>query len=350
MERKYDIKLDYLQYLKIIIKENGLFDYNDDLVVIDKLSNILNGLFSEDINKEISLGNKLNENWQDLVYYKQFYPFIRQIIKNSILDGENKIEYRQTKISDEEAVNLIEEFFRKQNSSYQQRIDDFLEDANEHIKFIPPTSHTDGLTFFIRATGDYFCIVPNYPNISKVAILAHETTHVLDWFNNEDFLGQFLISETHSLLMEMLACDFYQEKFKIDEEGQKRKRELHNLIKADSLTIYELMQIIYIYKKEGEKGLNKIRRIYSSKYLKYITGYSLDDFFKYQIAYLIAIELYTLYQYDKEKALWTIDKIVSMETNETVIDSLERDNIVLGEHFSEYERKLLLKRKKTGLS
>lgn len=342
MEKNYNIDISYIDYLINIISNNGLFEYSSDIDVLNKLKRLLNN--GESILVEDNdLRSRLQENSEYLSLYNRVYPYVRQIIKSSVIDEDDNTIFNKIKLSDNDVIELAQEFFAKQNSSYSQLMRDFLEDASDHLKFIPPTPHTEGESYFIRSTGDCFCIVPNYSNIMKFSIFTHECTHIFDWYINDNFLNNFLIAESHSLLMELLACDYLNNLLNLDKENIKRQLQIHKLIKTDSMNIYEIMQMLYLYKRFGEDGIKKIKRVYSPKYLEYISMYSLDVFFRYQLSYLIAIELYILYQSDKEKTLWLIREIVNKGNFKTIEEVLAKEKIEIGEHFTDYERKLILK-------
>lgn len=344
MEKNYNIEISYLEEINELLKEIGDFQAYSDSFLIERLIDRLSHHYSFS-QEPFSLETQILEDLGDLSFYKPFYPYSRAIISKSIFSGDYTPKYQSVSLSDEETILLAQDFLSKQNSQYRGYMDDFLEDAPEHVQFIEPNSHTDGETTFLKSTGDFFSVVPNYGNITKATILTHEVTHIFDWFKNENFISQFLIHEFHALLMEMLSSDYYNDCLGLEEDNKKRRLTLHSLIQTDSKDIYCRMQILHLYQRFGrEKGMQKIKETFARDYLQYTAQYSLVETFLYQVSYLLAVELYTMYQKDKEKALWIVDQIVSKGTNQNIRKMLDSFDIHLLEHFHEYETGMLLKK------
>lgn len=343
MEKRCNINIEFLLNLKKLILQYNIPSKYVDFKTIDRLISILSG--SKEITDFCSLEESVEDNIEELELYRKYYSFIRQIIKKTKDTFVDDIRYRELGLSDSDVISLNHDFFKSLNGNYSDDFNDLRDDIYDHIEFIKPNSYCEGETFFISSSGDYFCVVPNYRNICKPTILTHEVTHVMDWFNNTSFHENFLISEVHSLVMEMISADYYGKKLGYSEEGEKRRLELHNLIKSDSYNIYDYMQITHLYMKLGrDEWLRAINDKYTSEYLNFLRKYTMSDFFKYQIAYLIAIELYTYYKSDKEKALWIIRQIILNGNDDNIIELLETNSIYIGENLSDYERKLALKK------
>lgn len=344
MGKNYNIDINYLKEIQEMLLQANDFQSYSDTFLVERLIKQLSqhGSFPTE---SYSLDMQILDDLKDLPFYKPFYPYSKAILTQSIFFGAYSPTYQSIPLSDDDAISLVRHFFGSQNKRYQEYMNDFLEEAPDHISFIPPNSHTDGETTFLKSTGDFFSVIPDYSNLTKATILTHEVTHIFDWFQNDHFIMQFLIHEFHALFMEMLSCDYYNDCLGLGEENKKRRLGLHSLIQSDSQDIYYRMQILNLYKKYGkEKGMEIIHKLFSEKYLQYTAQYSLLESFLYQIAYLIAIELYMLYQKDKEKALWIAERIVQTGTNQNIQSLLRTYQIQLLSHFHIYEQSMILKK------
>lgn len=74
-----------------------------------------------------------------------------------------------------------------------------------------------------------------------------------------------------------------------------------------------------------------------------MSNFSLHDLYNYQIPYLIAVELYIIYQKDKDKALNILIKIILHATPYNIFSLLHNNGIILNQHCVKYEKELCFK-------
>lgn len=345
MLKRCDIDANFLTYLIEIIENNGSSRKEIDLFLLNRLLHILNNNSHNRKQNPGDVVRQLEEDAENVSFYKPFYPYVRSFRAR----GENISQpyepmYRSIQLSDTDTVDLIGEFYRDLGEDESSNYEDFLEDAEDHLKFIDTKSDIEGETTFINSTGDFFCLVPDYANLTKATILVHETTHIFDWFRRPDFIEQYLICEFNALFKEMLACDYAAAKLNLEDDNLKRRYYLHSLIKRYADDVYYRTQIIHLFKQDNVlHSMNKLCARFGDAYINYLMQDSLGENYIYQIAYLIAIELYTLYQIDKDKALWIAKRIVEKGNNNNVRRILDSNGIVLNEHSLEYENDLKLK-------
>lgn len=346
MERKYDIDVNFLKDLLDMIAGCVGLDKDIDLFVLRRLIRIL----ENDRRKSSDTDNvvrQLTDDLECLDFYKPYYPFIKTFRNNGIVSSQSyKRELCGVNLSDEQTVSLVRDFYLDNGIISKVDFDDFVDDADGHLKFCDSKLDTEGETTFIRSTGEFFCLVPNRVDIVKATTLVHETTHIFDWYTNPDFIKNYLISEFNALFKELLSADYFARKLNIGEDGIKHRYFLHSVIKRYADDIYYRTQILHMFRKDGYNDSNSmIKRVFGEEYLKYLTEDSIQEDYIYQIAYLIAIELYTLYKEDKDRALGIADYLVENGTNDNFSQILDENGIQLNKHALSYEKGLRLKLK-----
>ncbi len=345
MERKYDIDIQFLNYLKGIISECQTLQKNVDLFLIERLIHILEDAPSCG-NSGVNVERQLSEDLQSVKFYRPYYPFVKTFRSKGMLDDTVYCpRYHEVFISNGDTVSLVHDFYKGFGSLYEDDLKDFMDDLDGHIKFVKPKPEFEGETTFIKSTGDFFCLIPNYSNFTKATIMAHEATHVLDWYRNPDFIKAYLINEVNSLFKEMLASDYFAEQLNLGDDNVKRRYYLHTVIKKYADDIYYRTQILYLFARDSvTHNKRMIYEKFGEDYLKYLTQDSLIENYIYQIAYLIAIELYYIYKMgDRDKALWLANRIVMIGNNDNILDILRSNGIVLNSHSLEYEEDMKLK-------
>lgn len=343
MEKDFDIDIDFLEYLKLIIGELQVSQVEIDTYLLNRLIGLLSGgIVTGD--SPSSIEEQLNDDLKYLSFYKPYYPYVRYFSNRSNIEGDVYTPvYKDIQISDKESVSIVYDFYKKNKLVDKGLLRDFLSDAKDHLKFISPRADTGGETIFIKCTGEWFCLVPDEKNISKVTTLVHETTHIFDWFTNPEFINSYLIKEFNALFREMIASDYFAQVLGLGNDNLKHRYYIHSLIKRYADDVYFRTQILHMLSKSKLPNASaKIYDTFGKGYLAYLTQDTIVDNYVYQIAYLIAIELYTLYQEDNDKALWLADYILCYGDDYNIIDILKRNDIELNKNSLDYEKKLKL--------
>lgn len=348
MRKVYDIKISDL---KLILNTLNLYA-NDSVVTSDIhcLGSYISRLENQFLDQDISLYEKLLDDAGDLHFYKPFYPIFHKFAELGRCQDELSFKnvYTPFYMSDEQAMNDAKEFFQLQDEFFYSQFEEFNDEANNHLKFVDKDADTDGETLMLKSTGDAFVFVPNHSNITKFTILIHELEHCIDFFNNPNFLDDYVIRETSAVFFELLASDFIASKYNLFNDGFQRRSYLHTLIKSQAAILmdkYRLLDLI-----NDKKDLNE-QELFA--YLV-MNNFDIDDIYflseatlmqdnSYQIPYLIAVELYVLYYKNKELALIILQDIILNATQYNILDILSKYGIVLNTNVVQYENDLYKK-------
>lgn len=350
MKKVYDIKTKDLETILSLLKDNMY----DSTVVMDAIrleeyiKRIKNGFRSTE---EVSVIEQLQDDLEYYPFYKPFYPIVENFILNgkSVDELDSTTRYKSILFSDEQVMSDVIEFYGHQGELFYSQVLEFSEEAKDHLKFVKDTVDTDGETLFLKSIGEAFVFSPNYSNITKFTILIHEIQHVIDFYINPNFSEEFIIRETIAMFMEMIAADYISKKYKLYGEGFKRQQYLYAIVKYQSHNIMYKMDILDVTSSHKDLSQNELLEVldnegYEPEDLEFYFEQGITTDYSYQIAYLIAIELYMLYYKDKDLALTICEDIIKNGNSNNIFELLDKYGIKLNNSVIEYENKIYKKR------
>lgn len=350
MKKVYDIKIEDLENILVLLKSNAysMEIYKDIYLLESYLKRLRNNFRSSE---KYNLLDAITDDVAYYEFYKPFYPFVEKFAKSglNVWELDTKEDYSTFFISDEKAMEEAKLFYKKQGTTLYSHFLDFDYEADEHLKFIKPTKETSGESLFLRSVGEGFIFAPNYSNITKFTILIHEIQHVLDFYVNPSFSECFVIRESTSMLMEFLAADYIAKKYNLVDENFKRQWYIHCLSKLQAHDLTYKTEILEIAAKNPELNESELLELlnevgYDKSDVIYYFEQAITSDYSYQIAYLIAIELYYLYYKDKEYTLRIIDDLVKNGNHTNIFEILSKYNIVLNTNMVSHEEKILQKK------
>lgn len=350
MKKVYDIKTRDLESILTLLKEN----IQDSMVLMDVvrleeyIKRIRNGF---KCTESISLIEQMQDDAEHFEFYKPFYPFVESFINTgmSVYDLDSNVRYHSSVMSDEQVMCDVVEFYSHQGSLFYSQILEYQKESTEHLKFVKDTLDTDGETLFLKSIGEAFVFSPNYSNITKFTILVHEVQHVIDFYINPNFSEEFVIRETIAMFMEMIAADYIANKYKLHGEGFKRQQYLHAIVKYQAHNIMykmDALEVIFQNKNRSEEEIIALleKEEFDREDLEFYFEQGITTDYSYQIAYLIAIELYVLYYKNKELVLKICEDIIVNGTSCNIFEILDKYGIQLNSNVINYENKIYKKR------
>lgn len=345
--KSYNIQSSYLNYLLKVLKN---YDYDEtvykDIYTLETLMTKLKNNFCG-INEDFNAIEQLISDTEYFDFYRVFYPFVRELAKTGVYFATAaNVTYKSIYVTNKDTVKEVKSFFKKQGSFFYEALNDYLEDGTNHLKFIKPTLFTEGEMYFLRSTGDTFVISPNHSNITKLTNLSHEFEHVIDAYHNQKFSNNVVIREAPPMFIELIACDYFAKKYNLLKDGDKRKLFIHSLVKNYSYDILEKNQLLYLINKYKDLNYENLLSLLKNKYhfekasLNFWAETSITEDYYYQISYLIAIELYCLYQNNKVLALYILQELIFFGNDDNILDLLSYYNISLNKNLGDYEIRL----------
>ncbi len=349
MAKNYKIRMEYLKQLRDMFE-----NYVDDFMVardylrIDMLIERLEHDFQQEANND-GIVEQLEEDYPYWGDFRKCHPKIKRFYNGGLYFREAVTpNFKEVKLSDEDTVMLTREFFSKQGEFFVKHFDDFLEDdSEEHIDFFEPTKYSSGEMVYMHTTGDKFIFAANYANIVKPTAFAHEAQHVIDNEANPEFFENNVIRESTAMFMELIATDYFNELLGLGNQNLLRQFEILSIVKMDTRDALIRDKMLRIYKKTNHLTpahiYKRLTKRLSKDYVDCMADYSMYQLYNYQISYLIAIELYTLYQVDRDKALNILIDIILNGTPHNIFTLLAKYGISLNKHSHQYEDELCLK-------
>jgi hypothetical protein len=350
MKKVYDIKIKDLENILALLKEN----IHDSTVMMDAIrledyiKRIKSGFKGTDC---ISLFEQIQDDVEFHEFYKPFYPIVERFIftGKTVDELDTEVRYRSILLSDEQVMSDVVEFYGHQGELFYSQVLEFYNESEDHLKFVKDNVDTDGETLFLKSIGEAFVFCPNYSNITKFTILVHEIQHVIDFYINPDFTEEYVIRETIAMFMEMIAADYIAKKYKLFGEGFKRQQYLHSIVKYQSHNVLYKTDALDIASDNRLLGQNELIALlnkegFDKEDLNFYFDQGITTDMAYQIAYLIAIELYTIFYQDKDLAISICEDIIMNGNSNNIFELLEGYGIKLNSNVVEYENKIYKKR------
>jgi len=352
MARNFNIDKNDLYAILDMLK-----DYQDDEDVlidhyrIERIINRFENNFYEET--EGDLIELIEDDLEKYDFFKPFYPLAEKFMQTGVDVDTFHFEpnYTPLDIPDEEAFSIVDDFFKEQGDFFRSTFNEFDEEADDHLEFVEPNCNTECEMVFLKMTGDAFVFCPNYSNFTKITILSHEVEHVIDSFKNSDFFDNLLIRETIAIFIEMLMGDYCAKKYHLLDDHFQRKFMLHIILKRHATIFIDKMDMLNIINSHRNLNENDLFCLldeegFSNDCVAFLMENTISEDFYYILAYLIAIELYFIYQSDRQKALTISEDIIMHGTDDNIFELLNKYDIMINQNVKKYENQLLKKIKK----
>ena len=345
----YNFKINTDKILKEIVKILSMQKkYNDDKLnekdVITMTNLLINLGANVPLEEEMSLKDKLAFDIGLINTYSKSYKIIKYLYNNISTDSYVP-NYITCIISNHDALEEAYCFFSKYGNFFSKPLNSLRKDLFSHLEFSDDAINSES---YFMTNKEAFIIVKNYKNICKFTNLVHELQHYIDNYNNAFFRQNYLIREIAAIFMEILSTDYISRVTNLLNEGNKRKKELHSIISVTAFNLYYKTQLLNIAKRNMYKDATEITKLLKDKLhiteegIDILTRTTLDEDYMYEIAYLIAIELYKVYKEDEEKAIYILKNIIMYGNNDNICDLLNMYGIRICQNVMRYEKKLII--------
>lgn len=350
MASKYNIKVKNLEMLLDII---SAYDGSDEMVDFDivTLTNAINRLKNNfDTSQDIPIADKLARDISLLEEYQECYDYVLDFLSKGLyFERSVNAKYKSIYLKHDDTLDLCMDFYTHQGRFFSEAMEEFYKEKDDHLKFFKPNKFSEGEMVFVQSTGDAFVLSPNYRNFKKATILIHEFEHVVDAYNNPVFYNNMIIREFAAMFMELIGCDFIAKRLSLREDHLIRRFEIHSIVKSAAVYIPTKTEILEFTKGISDESVESVTKKINNKfdvdhdYLNFLLDTHLAQDYYYQISYMIAIELYTIYQIDKDRALYILMDIVVNGDDENIFEYLKKHNIVLNSNLINYENDMCFK-------
>lgn len=297
--------------------------------------------------KNSSLFNKMIDRYNFFVRYYYRIKDISEFLDIVRSYNINRCELPKEIFNDDKIIFLAKEYYDNLNEDYRKDFNRFLANKNGRIEMNNYLNDDEGVTWIIEPIKEYYIEIQKLDNIIDVITMIHEVSHVISFYHNDGLLfkdSNKFIEEIDSTFHELLACDYFAKVYDKEKEAIIIHCNKLNYMKemADNY-----LSLISIGKIISMKELTDIKTTYA--YIRKIIGYQKeeiidiynDDFVKsyhYFTAYLIAVELYQIYQENPEKAFTILNKIINInkENDKEIYDAIHEIGIIENENLLNY--------------
>lgn len=337
-----DIILKKILYILSIQKK-----YNNYKIGEKDLFTLTNMLINLGANVPLEANESLKDilaiDTGEIENYRNSYKIIKFLYNNLDIDSYVPT-YSSYTMSNHDALEESTHFFKQYDGIFVKALNSYYKDSNFHLEFNDNVINSE--TYFLDKGKETYVLVKNYHNICKFTNLIHELQHCIDNYINSSFKNNYLIRETAALFMEMLASDYISKVTELHKDGFERRRELHSIISVTVFNLYHKTQMLSIAQKNMEKSSDEISNLIREKLhisklgIEILTKTTLVEDYMYEVAYLIAIELYTIYSDDQEKAIYILKNIIMYGNDDNIFQLLNKYGIRICQNVMKYEKKL----------
>lgn len=316
---------------------NDLIKYLDDIKIdsddyydcLNILNAIKNGDDTDYIGENLHLEN---EEYETL---KKQNPIINPIIEKYFKENvKDSMEYK--KIYSSKKNNLL--FTRDNIKNINPKWSNILEPYIFSENYVDFKRNNDNYIYYLKYIGKYFISLSKENNITDFLNPIHEFLHIYSTILNPKSFDA-IEYEFLSILGELITTFEMRKKSLFNQENIKYDINSFISILNYIKTIVLKKQVIFD-KIDSDKKINYLVSIFkiSKKSILRMYDTSLEYDYSTIISYFLALELFDLYIKDKEKCVFTCEKIIT--SNDELEKKLKDNNISLLEHGDDYIKQL----------
>lgn len=315
---------------------NYLKDINSDMLEVQEDINLLKELkykYFIDTDKKRLKNNFEFEN-DDYIFLKEYDSLLEPIIYKYWEENLDLNHFMPILSSKEDILDFTRSNIKNISKKWAQVLEPYISSKD----WIDYRKNNRNYIKYLKYLGKFYISLSKNDNILDFMIPTHEFLHIYSTLlNNNSFYT--IEAEFLSILGELITS--YEMKKRFMYRYEVRKYELENY-----KNVIQYIKAIIIKRDVILEGISTSQK---KKYLKEnfdlsnfiindIYGSSLDYNYEYVISYFLALELFEIYKLDKEKCIYTVEKIIM--SNDDLDKKLKDNNITLLEHDDLYVKKI----------
>lgn len=347
-----DLKNRYSLLLKMREKET---DPEKLLLLGASISNLYEDILDLEVNicdNELKLLTCYNMEKSDLLAHKFLWGDINIFYEEADLKDIVIPPLKTMSLSKDDILELTHDFYKSCLDKFF--FHNFLKHYRNrytNIKFKNNEDRYMGEAIHILSLGESFITIVRDFNIEDVLTAIHEYEHATSVsINPYTVMDQnYTFCEIGSIFMEMIGADYLETIFKNGEAIIAKANE-HQKYYGNAFILKSKIDLIEAEKEYYKDGYtnNKALKHSSANYcgltLKIVDKLIQEGGipYDYVISYIFAIELYNIYQIDKEKALNILRKLVytDCKDEETFYKIIKNYGLIPNYHTREYTKSL----------
>lgn len=340
-------KIEKLKEEEEDLERKNMYDID-----IENLNLWINELTIPDVSNTLKLLDNYKIDKENIKENRFLWEEISLFIE-SAKEFPNLIPVSKTNsLSKKDILDLTHDFYKSAlDSMLFHNFLKFFRKRYTHIKFVRGTGIENNLgeAMCIPSLRESFISITRYYEIEDVLSTIHEYSHALSTSLNYMHLLNTTYCEIDSLFMELIAADYLENIFK-DGEAILAKTYGYEAQYSIADTLKRKIDIIKAeehFFPDGFKSNKELKEC--AKRYCYLENDEVDNLiqnidysFNYPISYLFAIELYKLYQEDKDKAIYYLKKIIYLncKTDLEYYGELKRMGLIPNLHTREFNKEM----------
>ena len=324
---------------------NSALDVIDRYYVLVHKKSVLSGA-----NEFVTHKSIISGDFSVLRDYGYYCPYIREFAEyNSILEINPNPDATLIEFDSDRLISLCSRFYHQLGGTFADEFGKISQSFDDtiHIRKLTNSVVASGQTYSIYKTNISFFELAYNKTIQDYVSAIHEFGHgIVNSINPEaiwDF-GTYCFSEVASLFFELVGTDYIGTELGIKKDAF----DINMHVLKDYIYSAKIMSLKFdMYTMCDRAKLNNKK--YVKDYLKHAVGidnttrsdvlnFQLRECMHYVISYLIAIELYLIYQQSPEVAFDLLHKIIVAEKNSSkeYLDYVVGLGLEPGKNFEKY--------------
>ena len=283
--------------------------------------------------------------------YLRTHPFLIDDIKsaryNETFLFPFELKENKEKFSKDAILSMTHDFYKSFDKEFFKIFNEIFKERYTNVTFgNMADDNVEACTFGIPYFNKVYMKIRQSEGLSPIYSSIHEYAHAIAFTMNHFNLmsnKKLFLEESYSLFFELLLTDFLAKKQNLNHVYDYA----YNIFGDNVSLAYNANEMINLTKLFDEIGCKKnktfkreaLKRFnYNSEYIDLINS----DVLRYTIpnlfGYLVAIELYELYKFDREKAIYVLKKLM-MLNNLTELEyykEMKKLGIHPNSHVSDY--------------
>lgn len=309
-------------------------------------------------NNEDDLTYSLKSVMSKDMFYLSFFPFLNGPL------SKVKTNYKLYKTDDlksninltkEDILSLTYDFYKNIDKEIFKTFENLFNERNTHLKFITSKYDYSGQTHYSKSSNEIFIELEYSNSFDNLLTAVHEYGHAIRFKtlkNNPMTISRQAYQEIESTFMEILAIDYFTNLDAFKHLKYNEKKKYFNSFYTQAAFINFKMFIKYLYDNfklnNDDTGYTAFKHYLNDNYnisanqLKQIYEFTSSYFMRYVLSLFVTFELYSIYNSDKQKAIYLYKEILKL-TDENPIDidnKLKKMNIIIGNNVDAFTKKL----------
>lgn len=283
--------------------------------------------------------------------YLRTHPFLVDDIKNARYNETFlfpfELKENKEKFSKDAILSMTHDFYKSFDKEFFKIFMGIFKERYSNVVFQEQIdANYEACTFGIPYLSKLYLSICHSDGLVPIFSSVHEYGHGIAFMMNHQNLAsnpKEFLEEVFSLFFEQVLVDFLAKKKKLNHVYDFA----YDTFRDNVEMAYDANEIINLTSLYGEIGCEKnktfkkeaLKRFnYDSEYIDSINSSNLEIITPYLFGYLVAIELYELYKFDHEKAIYVLKKLM-MLNNLTELEyykEMKKLGIHPNSHVSDY--------------